>query len=281
MQQIISPILALLVVGGFAWGDVKGTFEVCGKKVDLTHAYALQYDNEERLIDGPELRILLVDREIDPSLLSVAVPAQFNLMAADGKLCGVFLRSVKSEDGYAMHGTVFYQPEDPRQSMIFFTKTGTNPVFKQLDVKDGKVSGEVDESSSEDDETPYKFSLTFSAPMTKPDAVTAHFKGAEAAASAPAKAFLDFEKACRTGDLDAARKLSTEAGMRQIDEAVKQMGKEAFVSQAAQFIPDPAKLQKEIVEVVVRGKRAVVIIEEDGSRNGADMIQDGDTWKSE
>jgi hypothetical protein len=282
MRSLVFAGLAFLLAAGFAWGEVKGSFEANGKKVPLTHGYALQYDNEEKLIEGPELRILLVDREIDPALLGLAVPMQLNQMAAEGKLCGVLLRSVKSDDGYAMHGTVFYRPEDPRQSMIFFTHSGTEPVFKRLDVTNGQVSGEVEEASESSDDSPtYAFNLSFSMPVLKRDAVTEHFKGAEAASSAPAKAFLAFNKACLAGDIDAARKLSNEARIAEMDAAIKQMGKDAFLKQAAQWIPEPAKLIKQIVEVVVHGKRAVIVLDEDGSRNGIDLTKDGDTWKVE
>jgi hypothetical protein len=263
--------------------EVKGTFQVNGAAIPIKCVYLLQHDNEEGVLDGPELRILLTDREVDPSLLSEIVLSQLDSLAHAGKVRGIVIKLDPKKEPREMHGTLLMAPGSAQASLPFFTESGSETSIKKLDIKGGKATVELDYASTGDsafsDMPKFSYKLSFTAPIRANDPITARSKGADAAKSVQVKTMMAFEKAVRSGELDAARKMATESRFQQIDQAAKQMGKEKFLEQARQWITDPAVREKQSAEVIVRGKRAVVVFDEGGARNPSYLIEDGGIWK--
>jgi len=267
-----------------AGSEVKGTLEINGATVPIKYAYALQHNDEEGFLDGPELRILLSDREVDPGLLGDLVLSRLDTMAREKKIRGLLLKLDPKKEPREIHGTLLEAPASPQASLPFFTQSGDTTSIKKLDIKDGKVSGVLEEKLSEDSvfpDTPkYGYNITFTAPIQAAAPVTARPKGEEALKSPQAQAILVYEKALREGRIEDAAKLATPEKFGQLEQAIQQMGKPAFLEQVKQFIPEAAVREKQIAEVIVRGKNAVVVIVEEGGRIAAPVTDTGGVWKA-
>lgn len=286
---LISLSLASTFAMGSAHGEatpeVTGTLEVNGDKIPVKQVYALQHDNEEGLLDGPELRLLLVDREVNPDLLGGLILSALDDMARAKQVRGLIIRFDPKKDPREVHETLLVAPESAQATLPFMTSSGSETSIKKLEIKDGKVSGVVESKSADDSIFPdmpkYSYHLTFTAPIRSTPPITAKLKGAEALASPQAKLVLAFEKAVRDGDFDAARKLAVDSRMHELDQMVQQVGKAAFLEQAKQMIPENAVHAKQLTDVVVRGKHGFVIFKEEGSRTPVPVIESGGTWKVE
>ncbi len=265
--------------------DVKGNLEINGTQVPIKFAYALQHNDEEGFLDGPELRILLSDREVDPGLLSDLVMSRLDTLAREKKIRGLILKFDPKKEPRELHGTLLEAPSSPQASLPFFTQSGDSTSLKKFEIKDGKASGVLEEKPSEENffpDTPkYGYQITFTAPIRQADAITAHLKGEEAAKSPQAQAVLAYEKACREGRMEDAEKLATPGKFGELKQAMEQMGKATFLEQVKQFIPETAVREKQIKEVIVRGKHATVVITEEGGRICAGVIDAGGTWKAD
>lgn len=286
--MFLSTACLLAASGGFTEpaSEVKGTLEINGATVPIKYAYILQHNDEEGfLVDGPELRILLSDREVDPALLGDLVLSRLDAMAREKKIRGLILKLDPKKEPRGVHGTVLEAPASAQTSLPFFSQSGDSTCIKKLDIKDGKVSGVVEDKPSEDSAFPdtpkYGYNITFTAPIRANDAVTARPKGEEALKSPQAQAVLAYEKALREGRLEDAAKSATPEKYRELEQVIQQMGKPTFLEQVKQFIPETAVREKQIAEVIVRGKRAIVIIKEEGGRIAAPVIDTGGgVWKT-
>jgi hypothetical protein len=206
-------------------------------------------------------------------------------MARAKKVRGLIVRFDPKKDPREVHETLLVAPASPQESLPFMTESGSETCIKRLEIKDGKVSGEIESKSSDDNTFPdipkYSYHLTFAATIQTNDPITLRLKGTDALNSPQAKAVLAFEKACREGDFDAARKLATDDRMRQLDQFVQKAGKAVFLEQAKQMIPDNAVHAKQLADLIVRGKHGFVIFDEEGSRSPIPVIEAGGTWKVE
>ena len=81
--------------------------------------------------------------------------------------------------------------------------------------------------------------------------------------------------------MEDAEKLATPGKFGELKQAMEQMGKATFLEQVKQFIPETAVREKQIKEVIVRGKHATVVITEEGGRICAGVIDAGGTWKAD
>ncbi|MBI5095215.1 MAG: hypothetical protein HZB26_22625 [Candidatus Hydrogenedentes bacterium] len=284
-----SLVLAVVFAAGNAFAEaapeVKGALKVNGAEIPIKFVCLLQHDNEEGMLDGPELRMLLADREVDSGLLKGIALDQLDTMAREGKVRGLILRVDPKKEPREVHGTLLIAPASAQASLPFFTQSGSETSIKKLEIKDGKASVELDYASTGDsafeDMPKFEYKLAFTAPIRPNDKITARLTGAEAVKSPQAKVAMDFEKAVRSGDLDAARKLDLGKRMLMIDQAVKEMGKEKFLEQARQFIADPATREKQLSLVVVRGKGAIVVFKEEHSRTTVPLVEVDGVWKIE
>ena len=273
---------ALLLSFWAAPGTVEGSLTVNGTDIKISHVYSLYHDDEDKvLLDGPETRDVFTDREIDPSLLEL--PSLFNLqaMARDGKLQGVILNFDPKEEPITLHGTLLHVPADPTASMPFFSLSGTE--YGEIKVSKDSVEGRAkyasEVSSTFPDMPAFTYDFSFKCDVAKMPPVSEKLQGAAAAKSAQAKALLDFEHLVLSGDLDAARKLATSNRMAGLDEIIKQVGKDEFLGQAKQFIPDTATRAKQISLITVRGKRAVLNADEGNGVTTFQLVKEGDAWK--
>jgi len=287
MQKVLMVLsIAGLLIAGEVFaesaGEAKGTLEINGAKVPIKCAYLFQHNNEEGFLDGPELRILLCDREVDPGVLGDLILSRLDTMAHEKKIRGVLLKLDPKKEPREVHTTLLDAPASPRESLPFFTESGDTTCITKLDIKDGVASGILDEKPSDDnsfqDMPKYGYHIEFKAPIRTNDAITARLKGEEAVKSPQAQAVLTYEKACREGRIEDAAKLATPECFSQVKQAIEKMGKDVFLEQAKQFIPDTATREKQITEVIVRGKHAVVIMKEEGSRTPATVIETGGVW---
>ncbi len=275
----LCPVAVLALDPGTASGDLT----VNGQRVALTHAYALRQDNAEGLMEGPELRLLLADREVDSGLLAGPVLGEIDRLAREGSLRGLVLRVAADRRPESAHGTVLFPPADPQASLPFFTKSGDGAGFTRFQLGDNRVVGEAEMHSNRDpffrEMAVYEYRVSFSAPVFHDRKVTATLKGKAARESAPARAFLAFEKALREGDLEKVRAAVMPARWKELEVYLAQVGEAQFKAQAREMAPLTATRQKQIDRVVVREDRATVIYKEPGATGFQSLVREGEVWK--
>ena len=66
----------------------EGSFQVNGAAVPLKNVYLLQHNNEEGALDGPELRILVADREVDIEVLKPIMLSDLDTWRAPARFAG-------------------------------------------------------------------------------------------------------------------------------------------------------------------------------------------------
>jgi hypothetical protein len=283
--RLLTAILAVTPAAVFALdpGTASGELDVGGRTVTLTHAYALRQDNAEGLMEGPELRLLLSDRELAPELLAGAVLGALDQLARQGGVKGVLMRVAADRPPDEVHGTILYPPPDPRMSLPFFTQSGKGAGFKRFQVGDRRVVGETesapDAPSQVTDVPVYAYRASFSAPIFEDRPVTADLKGKAARASAPARVFLAFEKALRDGDLEKIWASITPARRQETELYLAQVGEAQFNAQIRETVPPTATRERQIERVIVRGDRATVVYREAGAKGFTSLVKEGDHWK--
>jgi hypothetical protein len=281
-------------------GVAKGTLQVGNETIELKHAYVYRCDNEEELLDGPELRVVLADREIDHELLAgFDGPERVGALAKEGNLRGILLKfdlrkpvnesSIQSilQSTTQLSGTLLFPPPGPQASLIFFTSSG-GETLRSLQSANNRVLGEVQYQSREeqvtkdtDDFPRFKFSSTFDAPLFQDEKVTANLVGGAAVRSAPAQAMLAFERAIRSGDFATVQKLVTEDKWSEIESYRAQAGETAFRTIINQMIPPTAQRSRDIKRVVIRGSRAVILLQDNGGKTGVTVVNIDKAWKIE
>lgn len=282
---LLAAIVAAIPAAALALdpGTASGDLTVDGQKVPLTHAYALRQDNAEGLMDGAELRLLLADREVAPDLLAGAMLGGLDQLARQDGIRGVLLRMTADRRPETVHGTILYPPRDPQMSLPFFTQTGKGGTFKRFELGDKRVVGEVegalDTQGAFGGAAAYGYRASFSAPIFEDLPVTADLKGKSARESAPARAFLDFEKILRAGDLEKLRAALTPARWRETQAHLAQIGEAQFKAMTREMVPPTATRERQIERVIVRGDRATVIYRESGAKGFSSLVKDGGGWK--
>ncbi len=285
MNRLFLLLVALCPAAVLALdpGTASGELTVNGQRVALTHAYALRQDNAEGLMEGPELRLLFTDREVSPEVLAGPVLGEVDRLAREGAARGVLLRVAADRRPESVNGTVLFPPDDPQASLPFFSKSGAGAGFSRFQLGDNRVVGEAEMQSDRDpffkDMAVYEYRVSFSAPIFQDRKVTATLKGKEARESAPARAFLAFEKALREGDLAKARAAVTPARWKELEVYLAQVGEAQFKAQAREMAPPTATRQKQIDRVVVREDRATVIYKEPGATGFQSLVREGEVWK--
>ncbi|MBI2421984.1 MAG: hypothetical protein HYV27_04065 [Candidatus Hydrogenedentes bacterium] len=245
----------------------------------MTHVCALLFDHEEGVNETPEYRILLSDREISPTLIQAPVLHELDALARAGKLQGVLLRLNRDSESNDIYGTVLFPPANPYESLQFFTVSGLEEFNVKAD--DQTASGEVaytPTSIDSDESGTFSFKATFKTALSPCPPVSEKLEGPAALASAPVKALFVFQEKLRSGDLEGAAAQATAGKMKEIQTFVDQAGKEAFLEQVKQFVPDTETLTQQIRKVFVRGASATVIAEDQGT-NYLFLVKEGEAWK--
>jgi len=243
-------------------GAASGHYSRDGRKVEFSHAIALSQDNTEGLLEnGPQIRLVLSDVEVQPTALYGVVFPPVIGMARQETVRGVSLE-FSPRDPTAMHVTVLLKPDDPQNSLTNISLSNSQGVFKRLEVSATRVAGEYDGGEDSD------FKFTFSAPVFT-DPVQADLRGAEAQKSEQVKALIARAEAIGRNDLPAALALSSQgSGLRTVPPAV--------LKQAAGQMPSLIKDLKAIKRVVVRRETAVALQNDGG---WSSLVREDGVWK--
>lgn len=271
----LLPAPSLAIDPGWA----KGTLTTARGEVALTHAYAMEHLDEEGVADGPELRILLSEHEVSETLLSGPFLTALERQVREQGLRGVLLRlDPKRLAAAPVHGTLLEAPADPQQSLRFFTLGGDAVGLDNLRVDPTRVTGHARHAPVAGASADFAYDVTFSAPRFT-DVVRERLTGAKARDSAPVKALLAWERAVRAGDLDAAKAYATPGQMARLEAYRAAVGAEAFRREVGAGIPDQRQRERQIKEVLVRGDRASVVVQEKGARSVSVLVRQDGAWK--
>lgn len=275
----LFPAAAIAIDPGVA----KGTLQVEGDAVTLSHSLALRQDNTEGLLDGPELRLLLSDREVPPSALAGPQLTGIERLARSGGVRGILLRLEADARPDSVFGTLLYPPTELGASLTYFTLSGEGAGFQRFETGDKRILGEAAHRSHPEADFPgmvrFEYQAGFSAPVFQDLDVTADLKGRAAQDSEPARAFLVFEQALRDADLAAAFARMTEARAEELRNFLEQIGESEFRAQAVAMLPPNEVRKGQIERVVIRGKRATLIYREPGALGAGTLVEKDGAWK--
>ncbi len=263
-------------------GTAQGTLKVNSTMVALTHAVAFRKDNAEGVLDNPELRIAVTDREIASDLLADLIPERLETLARDGKVRGLLWKLDARTPKQALQGTLLLPPGKPAESLIFFTRSNTAGIFERFEIANNRVIGDAKHASEAKAEVAgYDYAISFTAPLLQDGKVTARPAGPLAVRHPAAQAYLGFQRALRTGDLEAARRFASPERIRQVHALRRQLGEAAFRQQVKQFVPEEAGLVRTLRQVVVRTNVAVVVLQDrpDAPRSGETLRLVSGVWK--
>ncbi len=266
-------------------GTATGTLTIKGKKaIPLKYAYALQYDNQEGILDGPELRIFLTDQEV---VQDSTIPPHnfFDLdgpvmqLVHEGKVHGIVFKLDSRNPLKGMNGTLLYPPANPTESFLYFTHAGTKPAFSKLQTNNNKAVGEIAYKS--DGSRGFEITASFNTAILQQEPMTERLEGPKALESAPVRALLAFDKACRAGDIEAVRKLSSAQRVKELEAFKAQVGESEFKKTMQMEIPSPEKRKRQVKQVFIRGTRAVVVGQGEGGKSIDSVVQQNGIWKVE
>jgi hypothetical protein len=264
-------------------GTVQGTFQLRGKTVPVKYVYAQLRDNAEGLMDTPtQLRLLFTDREVPASALSGIVFLPVEDLAKEGRVEGLLV-TLDPKHPETIHTTLLSRPAKEGSGLINGTQSGNvDKPFKSLNLTPDRVTGRLeykdpgsDDPDFADVRPPIAYTLQFSAPVAKEQAVTADLKGKAALDSPQAHVLAAAAQAMISGDVVALRKLSTERANRQQDTALKLGGKAATAAMKQAGMASKAQLPK-LQRLVVRGDSAIAIFP---GKEWATLVREGGAWK--
>jgi hypothetical protein len=271
MMQILRwglAVLALLwAAPGFALdaGTASGHYVRDGQSFTFAHAMALSQDNAEGLLDnGPQVRLLLSDREVPiQALYGIAFPP-VRAMAREGAVRGLLLE-FDPADRTSLRITVLAKPDDPSEFAPNLSLTNSEGLWKRLEASATRIAGDFQSGDADRD-----LAFSFSAPVFT-DPVQADLKGADAQKSEQVRVLVARAEAIGRGDLPAAMALSS----RKSAQALSAMPAEALREARGSMAPFIKEL-KAIKRVVVRRETAVALMAE-GSWSSL-VLEDG-AWK--
>jgi hypothetical protein len=278
MLLAFLPGTALAIDAGTASGQLK----VGKERIALKYCFAHDFQDEEGLGSGRELRVLLADSEVPQSMLAgFDGPMKLDRLARDGMLRGVLLRIDPRNPTAGLSGTILIAPRDPRASMLFFTSSGKKEL-RDFRIGGNRVAGKAAYGSEASDRfkdiVAFDFKASFDAPLFHDEPFQQRLAGPAAAKSPPARAFLAYTKALLAGDFDAAEGLATPEHWTEIKAARAKMGDTEFLGMVRQMT-NLSEIERGISKVYIRGQSAVVVIKEKGSRSAQTMRQADGTWR--
>jgi hypothetical protein len=259
---ILAGALALANVPGHAIdeGVAKGDLVVNGRAIRLAHSYAHRHDNGERLLDGPELRILLSDREVSHTLLAGIRPARLTELARKGGVEGMLLTVDARKPLAGMRGVLLVAGKDPHTSLASFSSSGGGSIRK-LAIGNNRVLGDVQHQSLGGSPA-FEYSATFSAPLFREEPITERLAGTRAVQSAPFKAFALYHESLRAGEVETARRLATPDAFREVDALIARAGRAEAIRTVRNMTAVPGIRDKP--QVFVRGRRALIVFQTNG-----------------
>lgn len=277
-------IFALAMGGCAARGPVTGTLKVNGEIIPIKHVYALQYDALEEILDNPELRVVLTDKEVlyehpSPPHYVFDTFGPINNLAREGKVYGIQLELDPRDPLKGFSCRLFYPPKVEGQTLASFSYSGTKPAFKKLKISADRAVGEIAYvfEQVEEDVPGFEFNISFDTPILREEKVTEKLEGPKALSSPQVQAFLKFAQACCRADLKEISGAASARELKELEALKKQIGEMEFKKMMAW--PAPEKLKKQIRKVIVRGKRAWIFLEMEGEKVWQIAIQENGVWK--
>ncbi len=269
MKPILGALAALaLLVAAPAWADdpasVSGHFNRGGTHIDFSHVIALSQDNTEGLLDhGPQVRVLLTDREIPvEAVYGIAFPP-VRAMAKAGAVRGLLLE-FDPADKTTLRATILAKPDDPGATLTDLSLTDSKGLWRSLTATSGHIAGDFHANDDAD------VVFSFAAPLAT-DPVVADLKGPAAQASAPVQALIARATAFSHGELPAALALTARTARPELA-AIPPDAFKGLSGQAGEMIAS----FKAIKRVVVRQHTAAALM---GEGAWSSLVFEDGGWK--
>ncbi len=245
-------------------GGASGRYVRDKVRIEVSHATALMQDNAEGLLDhGPQMRVLLSDRDVPIDTLYGIIFPPVRAMARHGDLRGLLLE-FDPADRNALRITILAKPDDPTEFAPSLSLSDSNGLWRRLTVDSTHVEGDFQSSDNPD------FAFSFSAPIST-DPVTADLKGAAALSSEQVRVLTARARALTRGDLAAALALTSRQAAADL-----QGIQPAELKQVSASMGELIKAFGAVTRVVVRKKSAVAIMP--GGDAASLVLEDGG-WK--
>ncbi|BBL72224.1 hypothetical protein [Methylogaea oryzae] len=252
-------------------GRADGTLTAEGQTVRLTEAYAWRHDGRE--LNRPELRILLTDRAVPEDLPAGPLAMLPQRWAQTGRLRGVLLR----QD--------LRLPSKPWKVQPLLPRGGKPGELAKLPYRLSpdrhRIAGDIALESDD-----LRLRAAFDAPLFQDEAVSQSLAGGQARASAPASALAAFNEAWRHADWKALSDYATAEKRREMDELIQAHQRELAAASPEDrariaegllsVVDDEAKTRGDVLRVVQRGRRAVILRRRLGPQN---LRLENDRWK--
>jgi hypothetical protein len=274
MLVVMSLALSIAQAYAIDEGVAKGALEVEGRTIALTHAYTHRHDNAEGLLGGPELRILLADREIPHTLLAGVYTARLDELARKGEVQGVLLLADPREPTAGVRGVLLMAQTNRGKPLAGFSISGDGG-FRELQIGNNRVVGDVHHQSTRSAPA-FEYAATFSAPLFQEEPISDRLSGAKAMESAPFKVLAAYSKALGAGELEAARRLATPESFREVDTLIAQVGRPAALKMFGNMSAMLGAKSKP--QVFVRGQRALIVFQAGESRGMQSLVRAGGKW---
>jgi hypothetical protein len=266
-------------------GQVTGSFTVDGKDVPLRHVTALRRENADKLglAEGPEIRLLMTDKEVAPSALDSITPQRIRDAAGEIGFSGILISYEPSSKVVGAHLTLFVPGlADPMGQAPSLSVSNSEGLFQKLVDADNRLTGAIEnESGGFGQIPPYKLKAEFGAPMFHEAPAKQRLTGAAALESAPAKTVLANIEAFWNLDLAKAKSLATAARWRQMEPMLANAPPlEVIHEQMKQGGQTPETAAKSIDTVIIREADAIVILREpSGGRGWQELWMENGAWR--
>jgi len=260
-------------------GVAKGSLRVNEKTVTLRYAYAHLHDNAEGLLDKTEkLRVLFTDREVPPNVLDGIAFLPVMDLARQGRVQGL-LFEMDPDDPNNVVMTLLLPPSGPGRLLIRQTiNVSGEDLFKDWSQTDQRVTGAITRSGEREpglsDFPAISYSVKFDAAIFNEPQVSSDLKGRAALESPQARLLFEKADALAKGDLESAKKVSTERANRWNQAFLAGAKADSLAKKAAEMKKSLQKIQR----VVERGDRAVVILP---GNKWFNFVREGGEWKSD
>lgn len=283
LLQACIVLMAIAPVYAIDPGVAKGTLQINGKQIALTHAYAHVHDNAEGLLDFPkELRIVLSDREVPQESLRGIASLPVTRLAREGKVQGILIR-LNPADLHGMYVTLLHRPADPGMSLLTLTRSDTAAeLIRNFRLGGNRVSGVVDHADTNAagpaEMTRMSYSASFGAPIFQELPVTADLKGKAAQNSPQVNVLRKKVVVLKSGNFEGLKPLMSRKAWQHMDVFLKQAGTEAKAmshEMLADLEPSLAKIQR----VIVRGETAIAVI--DPKSSWFSFVKEEGAWKTD
>jgi hypothetical protein len=268
MTAIQGALAALsLLIAAPAWAaepaSVSGHYDHEATHIVLSHAVALDQDNTEGLLyHGPQVRILLADREAPVDALYGIVFPPVRGMATRGEIRGLLLE-FDPADRNNLHITVLDKPGEAGELLPSLSLSDSNGLWRSLTRTPGHIAGDF---QAADGGVAFSFSVDLAT-----DAVVADLKGPKAQASDQVKALIARATALSHGDLPAALALTARAARAELA-AIPPAELKQLSGQSAEMIAAFKAIQR----VVVRQHTAAALM---GEGSWSTLVFEDGGWK--